>query len=329
VVLFITQKKLYMSNSTNYVTYFDKNYLVQGLTLINNIQEKSNYNKIIVVTLDNYTEEALIKLNLEDVFIVNICKIIENQKVDFKNKRTRREYIWTLTPMIIKYTSIAFNSDYLIYLDADMFMLKSDINILEKFIQSNKSTFITPHFYAPNLDQTESSGRFCVQYLIFNLKNSRDIIDDWVDDCLDDCSEDHSIHGMGDQKYLTFWEKKYKNRIYVATDNGFFLAPWNLNYYRYSDAIFFHFQGFKVYKNKYCILLNSFEINKYVKKFIYHKYIIQIKKSIELLHDKNILINRTFHLIDYCYIAKLQIVFTTKYFLKKIISYFPLIIKKI
>tara|TARA_B100000963_G_scaffold116056_1_gene101094 strand:- start:13786 stop:14742 length:957 start_codon:yes stop_codon:yes gene_type:complete len=318
-----------MIRKINYISHFDKNYLVQGLTLINNLKEKSNFSKIIVVALDDFTKLALLKLNLKDLIVIEISKVLENQNINFKNKTTNREYIWTLTPIIIRYISNSYNSEYIVYLDADMFLLRSDHNVVESFIKSKRSAFITPHFYAPNLDQTESSGRFCVQYLIFNLSNSSDIIEDWVEDCLNDCSENQSVHGMGDQKYLTFWEDKYKNRIYLAPNSGLFLAPWNLNFYRYSDAVFFHFQGFRLYKNKFCILINGYEINKYTKKYVYFKYVREIKKNMRILMDNQIIKKEKIFFTDYLYVFKVQLVYSLKNIIKQILNNFPKIVKKI
>ena len=75
-----------MIRKINYISHFDKNYLVQGLTLINNLKEKSNFSKIIVVALDDFTKLALLKLNLKDLIVIEISKVLENNNqvlVDF------------------------------------------------------------------------------------------------------------------------------------------------------------------------------------------------------------------------------------------------------
>jgi hypothetical protein len=318
-----------MEENINYVTYFDKNFLVQGITLVQNLKRKSSFNKIIVVALDDNTETVLNDLNFSYLKVINIEKIFKSKDFTFNSNLSKREFIWTLTPIIIQYVLNSFNSEYLIYLDADMYLLKSDSKIIENFKISKKSAYITPHFYSPVQDQTSSSGKFCVQYLIFYVSSSHDIVDQWVEDCLNDCSESHSSNGMGDQKYLTFWDKKYKNRIYIENDNGLFLAPWNINHYRYSDAIFFHFQGLRIIKNKYCLLIQSFEINQVVKRNCYSKYLGDIKNSIVLLNKLESYIKQKISVIDYFKIIKFQILFSIKSLTKKILNNFPIIVKKI
>ena len=318
-----------MKENINYITYFDKNFLVQGITLVQNLKNKSSFNKIIVVALDDNTEAVLHGLNLSYLIVININKILKSKDFIFNSNLSKREFIWTLTPIILQYILNSIKSEYLIYLDADMYLLKSDSKIIESFKISGKSAYITPHFYSPVLDQTSSSGKFCVQYLIFNVSSSRDIVDDWVQDCLNDCSESHSLNGMGDQKYLTFWEKKYKNRIYIENDNGLFLAPWNINHYRYSDAIFFHFQGLRIIKNKYCFLIQSFEINQVVKRNCYSKYLGEIKNSIIILNKLDSYTKQKMSFIDYFKIIQFQILFFIKNITKKILNNFPIIVKKI
>ena len=58
------------------------------------------------------------------------------------------------------------------YVDADVWLLKSPRPVFEEFERSGKSVFITRHAYAPEYDQADVTGEFCVQFVVFERGRS-------------------------------------------------------------------------------------------------------------------------------------------------------------
>ena len=316
-----------MKNKLAYITFFDFNYLPQAITLIKSINRHKNQTKIYAISLDKRSNDILNELKIENVEVININNVLNHYKIT--PQFGKREFVWSLTPIILNFIYENKKHKYLIYVDADMYFLKSDKIIIESFIESGKSAYITPHFYSPNYDYTNVSGKYCVQYLIFNLESSSDILFDWMHDCMNDISDLPTNEGIGDQRFLSFWPTRYKNRIFIETDKGYYLAPWNSDYYRYSDAIFFHFQGLRIIKHKYCVMLQSYKFNQHVKKYVYLIYINDLKNSIKLFERFLSYNEKRLYLFDFLRLVKFQFSYSLKFIVKNIVKQFPVVIKKI
>jgi lipopolysaccharide biosynthesis glycosyltransferase len=112
-----------------YCTYFDRNYLVKALALIESLSrhEKTPY-RIYVVCLDELTRLLLTKLNLPGVQPIALHDIERGdiKLAEAKKARTLVEYYWTLTPTVIfRILEAHPDIDVLTYLDADLFFYSS------------------------------------------------------------------------------------------------------------------------------------------------------------------------------------------------------------
>jgi hypothetical protein len=87
-----------------YCTYFDRNYLVKGLAMIESLgrHEKNAY-QLFVVCLDEITRTILNKLNLPNIALMPAHEIEQRDYalLAAKYNRSSVEYYWTLTPTVI------------------------------------------------------------------------------------------------------------------------------------------------------------------------------------------------------------------------------------
>ena len=91
--------------SRYYCTYFDKNYLIKGLSLIESLNkhEKRDF-QIFVICLDEITRIIIDKLNLPNTTTIPLHDIEQRHMplLEAKKNRSLVEYYWTLTPIIIQ-----------------------------------------------------------------------------------------------------------------------------------------------------------------------------------------------------------------------------------
>ena len=112
--------------------------------------------------------EILNNLSLPKVNLLRLSDIETEELKNLKKTRKTNEYCWTLTPFAPKFV---FNNDSSIervtYIDADLWLRKNPKLIFKEFEQSGKNVLITDHGYSLEYDQSDVSGQFCVQFIIF------------------------------------------------------------------------------------------------------------------------------------------------------------------
>ena len=109
---------------------------------------------------------------------------------------------------------------------------------------------------------------------------------------------------FGDQKYLDDWPERFSELVHVLKDKEKTLAPWNVNRFPYSGAIFYHFHGLRIIsKNK--IHIGNYNIPSKVFANIYEPYFKDITEVIKLM-EKNgyevkaqIKFKRNYNLIEF------------------------------
>jgi hypothetical protein len=182
--------------------------------------------------------------------LIKLSDVETPELLAVKNDRSNREYCWTFTPFSADFV---FNIDSTInrvtYLDADLYFLKNPKPIFNEFEKSGKSVLITDHGYAPEYDQSATSGKFCVQFMIFKRNNSDIIRKWWQKECINWCYNRFEDGKFGDQKYLDHWPDLFPNDVHILQRQELTLAPWNAKRFPYSSAIFYHFQGLRILNN--------------------------------------------------------------------------------
>lgn len=273
----------------NYCTYFDKNYLSRGLALYDSLLKNSKKKfHLYIIAFDKFSFDFFKKNKLKFITCVYYQDFEDKELLRVKKKRTRVEYLWTCTPSIIFFFIKKFKLKNCIYLDADIFFFNDPNKVINK--DKSFNVLITSHNYSKKYDQTKTSGKYCVQYLVFkNNKESLKVLKWWRSKCIQWCYNRIEGNKFGDQKYLDSWPRKFKN-VVVSDNLGAGVAPWNVQRFivknknfpliseknnRY-DLIFFHFHDLKFFFKNKIIFIGTYDFNANAKKFIYDKYIKKI-----------------------------------------------------
>jgi hypothetical protein len=251
--------------------------------------------------MDKETEDLLNKENYNSISVISLSQIesFYPELVDLKKIRSRAEYCWTLTPYSIQYAIKKNNIDSCTYLDSDIYFFNDPKILFDE--AGNNSVIITEHRYAPECDQTRTSGKYCVQFVFFkNDNNGMEPLEWWRQRCKEWCYGKFEDGRFGDQKYLDDWTTRFKG-IYVPAHIGCGLAPWNIQQYNISiengklysqdkitkrkePVIFYHFHDLKkIYmdENKIIWFLSSdkrYVIDIKVRELMYANYVEFLSK---------------------------------------------------
>ena len=173
----------------NFCTLFDINFISQGLSMYESLKEhcKNDFTLYIFAFCDE-SYNLLKELNLDNVKVISLSELEEGipALLTVKNNRTKGEYCWTCGSASIKYCIEQFNLDQCTYLDADIYFYSDPKVLLDEM--GDKSVLITEHRYTPKYDQTNTSGKYCVQFVSFkNDEKGMRVLNWWVDRCIEWC----------------------------------------------------------------------------------------------------------------------------------------------
>jgi hypothetical protein len=235
----------------HYVTLFDSTFLPQGLALHHSLVEHAGDFVLWILCLDQNCLQTLQRLNLQHVRLLDLPALETPELLSCKQDRSRAEYCWTLTPFSIQWVLEQDPSaERVTYIDADVFFLKSPSGIFAELDQSGKAVLITEHGYAPDYDQTPSSGRFCVQFLPISRGAGEQVLHWWRDRCLEWCYARSEDGKFGDQGYLESFPELFPDDIYIIGDDCRFQAPWNACMHACSKAVVYHFHSLRIDKER-------------------------------------------------------------------------------
>lgn len=288
-----------------YCTYFDSNYIVQGLALYQSLLRHGSSFRLFVLCFDQTTYEVLTKFGYKEIQPILLSDFEREDEALLKAKenRSRVEYYFTCTsslPLYIfkEYTYV----DLITYLDADLYFFSVPDPIFDEL--GNNSVLIVEHRFSARLKYLEAYGIFNVGLLSFRRdQHGLQCLRGWRQQCLDWCYDKVEDGRFADQKYLDDWVTRFAG-VKVLVHKGAGLAPWNvgnyvLTYHNNSvwvdgqPLVFYHFHGLtqvasKVYNPK----LQRYDLspNTILKKYIYEPYfhaLLQTKKKFVHLFLKN------------------------------------------
>lgn len=265
-----------------FVTLFDRNYVHHGFALYRSLVRHFNGAFCLhVICMDDHAFQAIGQLGLENFIPIALADIETEELKTAKASRTRGEYCWTLTPFTFDFV---FNRDTQIkqvtYLDSDLWLRDSCGEIFTEFSDSTKQVLITKHAYHPDYDQTETSGKFCVQFLTFKRHGSIAVRRRWQQQCLDWCYSRTEEGKFGDQKYLDEWPRLFPELVHVLKAESLVMGPWNAKRFPYSDAAAWHFHGVRVRLDAsgapVAAMSDFYEIPQPTKNYVYNPYVAEI-----------------------------------------------------
>lgn len=242
----------------NFCTYFDRNFLAQGLTLYRSLLSHASPFTMWVLCFDDFTYDVIMKLGLENLRPVSLREFEEGDTAlrNAKKDRTGVEYIFTCTPswplyLLTRHPELGRIS----YLDSDLFFYASPEPIYREM--GDRSVLIIGHRFPEHLRSNEIYGIYNVGLLAFrNDAVGRACLEWWRERCLEWCFDRVEGGRFADQKYLDDWPERFPG-VAVLQHKGAGVGPWNWMNYRIEDRggrvtidgqplIFYHFQGMKI-----------------------------------------------------------------------------------
>lgn len=231
----------------HYVTLFDSFFLPQGLALHASMRRHCGDFALWVLCVDDEVHTVLSQLKLPCVHLLQLSDWETPELLAIKTGRSRGEYCWTLTPFSVSFVfASAPNAARVTYIDADTWFRASPRPIFEELEAAGRAVLITDHAYSPESDQTDSSGRFCVQFVCFEREAGEPVRAWWEARCLEWCFARHEDGRFGDQKYLDDWPERFAGSVHVLRNQSLTMGPWNATRFPYSAAVFWHFHGVRL-----------------------------------------------------------------------------------
>ncbi|MCQ8181710.1 hypothetical protein NP603_11370 [Methylomonas sp. SURF-1] len=272
----------------HYVTLFDSLFLPQGLALHRSMQRHAGSYTLWILCMDDDVFEMLGVLNLPNVRLLPLSKLETDELIRVKANRSKGEYCWTLTPFSPRFVFEADPSVRRVtYLDADLWFRKNPSPIFREFEASGKQVLITDHAYAPEYDRSETSGQYCVQFVVFNREGGEPVRAWWEARCVEWCYARTEDGKFGDQKYLDDWPERFAQYVHVLADKELLLAPWNATRFPYGRGICWHFHELRIVRGwlagRYAVDCGSYPLPKPVKRFIYQEYFKDLQAALDTM----------------------------------------------
>jgi hypothetical protein len=266
----------------HYVTIFDSYFLPQGLTLHESLERHAGAYTLWVLCMDLETFEVLDRLHLPNTKLLRLADLEDDRLRSVKADRNNVEYCWTLTPFAPQFVFAADDTvKRVTYLDADLVFLRDPAAIHREFDASGKHVLLTEHAYAPEHDQVETSGRFCVQFITFT-RQGEPARSWWERRCLEWCYARIEDGKFGDQKYLDDWPQRFGALVHVLQHQNWALGPWNTTRFSHKDAVFYHFHGLRLLSPT-VVDLGHYMLPRKVVRALYHPYFASLARAIAKL----------------------------------------------
>jgi hypothetical protein len=275
------------SGAEHFVTLFDSAYLPMGICLHGSLMRHALPFRLWIICMDDEVLAQLRRLDLPHVNLIPVKEVETDSLLAVRDGRTRVEYCWTMTPFAPQFV---FERDASIsrvtYLDADLFFFDSPRLIFEEFDASGKDVLITRHAYAPEYDQSEGSGIFCVQFMVFRrAEGGMRVMKWWQDRCLEWCFFRIEPGRLGDQKYLDDWPERFSGEVHVLGQTEKTLAPWNvrhmLDLHPRLRPVFYHFHGLRIVSASSVLLYLGYRVGR--GRWIYDRYLEALRPALALM----------------------------------------------
>lgn len=303
----------------HYVTLFDSLFLPQGLALHASMERHVGAYTLWVLCVDDDVHAALTKLNLPNARLLQLSTLETPELLAVKPTRSNGEYCWTLTPFAPRFV---FDADSgvarVTYLDADMWFRKSPNQIFSEFDASGKNVLITDHAYAPEHDQSASSGQYCVQFMTFTREGGETVRKWWEERCIEWCFARLEEGKFGDQKYLDDWPTRFTDDVHVLVNKELTLAPWNATRFPYGNAVTWHFHSFRIASvsgKSLLAIYGSYLLPKCTRENVYQPYLKDLRAAIECIKNAGMSVRPQKRFTTLSYIKTRLVIFVQRLWL--------------
>lgn len=277
-----------------FCTLFDSHYLSRGLAMYNSLCRHCPKFHLYIFAFDDICYNFFQKYHFNNITAISLNEFEDEALLTAKSNRSLGEYCWTCTSSTILYVLNHYNVESCTYIDADLFFFSSPQVLIDEI--GNNSVMITEHRYTEKYNQTETSGKYCVQFVYFkNNIQARTVLEWWRESCIKWCYNRVENGKFGDQKYLDDWCTRFGG-VYELQHLGGGVAPWNMQQYnfikkrgklygiegktsKHFKVVFFHFHALTFHSPIMFTLSSFYEINsKNIYKYLFTPYIIEILK---------------------------------------------------
>ena len=282
-----------------FCTLFDSYYLDKGVTLYRSLEQVTEDFKLYIFCFDDKSYQILGDLRLKHAVLVHHSEIEDSILLKLKKERSKAEYCWTCTPVIIEYVLQHFQEESCTYIDADLYFFRNPQILFDEIKNAKANVVITEHRFTNSLNDRrhlKRSGKYCVEFNYFDQsENAKEALQWWKEKCFEWCYHIYEPERMGDQKYLEKFPILFKG-VHELQHLGGGMAPWNLRQYEVirmeQDApvfveksskkefplVFYHFQNMR-YLTEDMVNVSSGTHSKKTKDAIYPTYLKAVEKT--------------------------------------------------
>lgn len=188
---------------------------------------------LYIFAFDQACYDFFYRNSFANITVVSLAEFEDEELLRVKSSRTKGEYCWTCTSSTILYVLNHFKVDHCTYIDADLYFFSSPQVLIDEM--GDASILLTEHRYTKEYDQTATSGRYCVQFMLFrNDDKGCAALKWWRNKCLNWCYNRMEDGKFGDQKYLDDWISRFEG-VHVLKYLGGGVAPWNMQQYTFKN----------------------------------------------------------------------------------------------
>lgn len=253
-------------NKMIFCTLFDSNYLDKGLALYASMKKNFTNFKLYIFAFDNKCFNVLSDMQLENVIILSVDDIMTDALQQIRQERSRAEFCWTCTSVIIEYVLLRCKEEICTYIDADIYFFASPEKVIQEIIDNGCSVGLVEHRFERDYEYGSwifTYGKYCIQFNTFlNNQEGMQVLREWKENCLNWCYGRYEDGKFGDQKYPDNWRQKF-SCVHELQHLGMGVAPWNVHIYseieRENGEIYVKFRG-----KKYKLIFYHFEGMKYL-----------------------------------------------------------------
>ena len=282
-----------------FCTLFDSYYLDKGLTLYRSLEQCTKNFKLYIFCFDDKSYQILNDLNLRHAVILHHSEIEDEELLRLKEERSKAEYCWTCTPVIIEYVLRKCGEPNCTYIDADLYFFRDPQILFDEIEEAKANIVITEHRFPNNRNGRRlcrRSGKYCVEFNYFDQsENAWEALTWWKERCFEWCYHLYEPDRMGDQKYLEKFPELFQG-VHELAHLGGGVASWNLGQYTINKSkdknpvltdklsgttfplVFFHFQNIR-YLSENIVNVNSGSHSKKTKDAIFRPYLKEIEHS--------------------------------------------------
>ena len=274
----------------NFVSIFDQNYLVQGITCLESILVSVPNGSIYVIALDDKTNQTLKNYFGNKVRIINLMECDE-LRIPFETYAKNRKYsesIFSLKAHALSYVmnDIPLNA-WAVYVDADLYF-KTHPEFLKHSEARQISYFISKHKFSKKNQKLRQYGDYNAGFVGFKKDNNGvSALKWWQESCARKVDSKLTYENYADQGYLNLIQMKFDGALVIESEK-INQGMWNSPPRKLSELValskweIFHFHGFRVTEKYILTDLNRYGyniINLVYFSWIYFPYITHIRKT--------------------------------------------------